>query len=279
MITPFHIPYRKDYAAFGTWLTDSPFLGGLPMSEMLPHQIFWVREIGDTESPYWTAASLDGMQLHLEPDESILHVCYCHVSQLAERAVQTKPSPSQTLAKKWQLPDATTVVITDRRIAFMTTQFDKGGGWSGFGLAGLAVAATANAVSKNRAAKRSAGKIAIGQLRHEWLTAIAVRYRKPVFGRDTYVHLAAATSAGTAIIELYKPQVVDEKLARWLVSTVATNRLALLSQASPDLATLQGYRDTGNGAVQGANPGDLRWPLPGNTGELIAKLIAQPEAR
>jgi hypothetical protein len=249
------------------------------MSSMLPRQFLFVREIGDTDSPYWTAASLDGVQLHLEPNESLLHICYCKVSQLTEKAVQTTPSPSQVLPKMWELPDVTTVVVTDRRIAFLTTGFDKGGGWTGFGLAGLAVAATANAVSKSRAAKRSAGKVAIGQIRHEWLTSIGVRYRKPVFGRDMYIHLAAATNAGTAVVELYKPQVIDEKLAHWLVSTVAINRAALLSPVSDDLTTLEAYQDSGKGSIQGANPGDLRWPLPGNPGELIAGVIAQQEAR
>ena len=245
---------------------------------MLPREIVGIREVGNTEHPYWTAASLDGVQLHLEPGESLLHVCYCGVSQISEKGTRITPSPSQTLPKAWEFPEAVTVVITDRRIAFLTTQFDKGGGWVGFGVAGLAVAATANAVSKSRAAKRSAGKIAIGQIRHEWLTSIGVRYRKPVFGLDTYVHLAAATTAGAAVIELYKPKVIDEKLARWLVSTVATNRMALLPPDSGDLALLQTYADSGKGAVQGANPGDLRWPLPGSPDDLIANVIAQQEA-
>lgn len=245
---------------------------------MLPQQIVCIRQIGDTEAPYWAAASLDGVQLHLEPGESLLHVCYCNVSRISDKGTSIKPSPAQTLPKAWELPEAATVVITDRRIAFLTTQFDKGGGWTGFGVAGLAVAATANAVSKSRAAKRSAGKVAIGQVRYEWLTAIAVRYRKPVFGLDTYIHLAAATTTGTAVIELYKPKVIDEKLARWMVSTAASNRIALLPPDSSDLALLQTYADSGKGAVQGANPGDLRWPLPGNTAELIANVIARQDA-
>lgn len=248
------------------------------MLEMLPRQIVRVREIGDTETPYWAAASLDGVQLHLEPGESLLHVCYCNVSQISQKGTQIKPSPSQLLPKAWELPGATTVVITDRRIAFLTTQFDKGGGWIGFGVGGLAVAATANAVSRSRAAKRSAGKIAIGQLRYEWLTSIAVRYRKPVFGLDTYIHLGAATTAGTAVIELYKPKVIDEKLAKWIVGTVAAHRMALLPPTSSELTMLQTYKTSGNGAVQGANPGDLSWPLPGNTDELIANIIAQRES-
>ena len=245
---------------------------------MLPRQIVGIREIGDTEQPYWTAASLDGVQLHLEPGESLLHVCYCTVSQISEKGTRITPGPSQTLPTAWEFPEVATVVITDRRIAFLTTQFDKGGGWVGIGVAGLAVAVTANAVSRSRAAKRSAGKIAIGHVRHEWLTSIAVRYRKPVFGLDTYVHLAAATTAGAAVIELYKPKVIDEKLARWLVSTVATSRQALLPPDSSDLAVLQSYADSGKGAVQGANPGDLRWPLPGNPDDLIANVIARQGA-
>jgi len=92
----------------------------------------------------------------------------------------------------------------------------------------MTVAATANAVSWSRAARRSAGKVAIGQVRHEWLTSVGLRYRKPVFGLDTYIHLAAPTVAGIAVIQLYKPKVIDEDLARLVVSTVAAHRSTLL---------------------------------------------------
>lgn len=81
---------------------------------MLPQEVLVVRGVGDTASPYWTASSLDGIQLHLEPGESLLYVGYCRVSQVTPKA--------------WALPDTTTVVVTDRRTAFLTTQFDKGGG-------------------------------------------------------------------------------------------------------------------------------------------------------
>lgn len=36
---------------------------------MLPQQTLVVRDIGDTQSPYWTAATLDGVKPHLEPGE------------------------------------------------------------------------------------------------------------------------------------------------------------------------------------------------------------------
>jgi hypothetical protein len=110
-------------------------------------------------------------------------VRYCRVSQISPKA--------------WVLPNPTTLVVTDRRTAFLTTQFDKGGGWVGFGVAGLAVATTANAVSKRRAAQRSAGRVAIGQARHEWLTGITLRRVKALIGVvDTYIDLTVATAAG-----------------------------------------------------------------------------------
>jgi hypothetical protein len=51
---------------------------------MLPQRLVFGREIGDTEVPYWTPASLDGAHLHLEPGETVLQVCSCNVSQLTD---------------------------------------------------------------------------------------------------------------------------------------------------------------------------------------------------
>lgn len=231
---------------------------------MLPQQILVAREIGDTQSPYWTAATLDGVELLLEPGESLLLVCYCRVS---------KPGP-----KAWTLENPTTLVVTDRRTAFLTTQFDKGGGWVGFGVGGLAIAATANAVSKHRAAQRSAGKVAIGQVRHEWVTGITVRRKKALIGVvDTYLDLATTSAAGSQVIELWSPkgQVVNEELARWLASTVARHRMALLNPASePDLATLRRYSVGAHDTPPTGKPDDLGWRFPGKTDQLIAEAIS-----
>src|ERR1017187_2804917 len=229
---------------------------------MLPQQILSVRPIGDTSSPYWTASSTDGVQLLLEPDESLLHVGYCRVSQVNPKA--------------WALPDTTTVVVTDRRLAFLTTRFDTGGGWSGFGVAGLAIAVTANAVSPRRAADRSAGKIAIGQIRHEWLTAITLRRVKALIGvTDTYIDLTYANAAGGRTIELWGRAVVSEDFARWLVNTVCVHRLAILPQESSDArATLHHYKDGGPDPTTIGKPSDLRWSIPGRTIELIDTVFA-----
>lgn len=229
---------------------------------MLPQEILVVRGVGDTASPYWTASSLDGIQLLLEPGESLLYLGCCRVSPVSPKA--------------WALPDTTTIAVTDRRTAFLTTQFDKGGGWAGFGIAGLAVATTANMVSKRRAAGRSAGKVAIGQARHEWLTGIALRRVKALIGAvDTYIDLTIASSAGARVIELWGKRVADEKFARWLVTTVSAHRMTLLRQeSSADIATLQRYKLGGQDAVHTGKRNDLGWVLPGNTAELIDSGIA-----
>ncbi len=237
---------------------------------MLPEEILAVRNVGDTQSPYWTASTADGIQLLLEPGEALLEVRYCRVSQISPRA--------------WVLPNPTTLVVTDQRIAFLTTQFDKGGGWVGFGFAGLAVATTANAVSRRRATQRSAGKVAIGQARHEWLTGITLRRVKALIGVvDTYIDLRVATATGVRVIELWGSKVIDEEFARWLSGTVSQHRMALLTPESADeIATLQRYRQGGQDPARTGKPTDFGWFFPGKTEELIAAAIASqakaPEA-
>ena len=241
---------------------------------MLPQQTLVVRPIGDTQASYWTAATLDGAKLHLEPGETVLHWNYCQVSQ-------SGPKP-------WTMKDPTPLVVTDRRTAFLTTKFDKGGGWVGFGPAGLAIAVTANAVSKHRATRRSAGKVAIGQIRHEWLTGITLRRKKALIGGivDTYIDLAVATAAGPRVIGLWAPRArgLNEDFTRWLVRTIAQHRLALLGPGSAaDLATLRRYQQGGHDAARTGKPEDLGWFFPGRTDELIAAVISAqapaPETR
>lgn len=232
---------------------------------MLAQQTLVVRAIGDTQAPYWTAATLDGVKLLLEPGETVLYTGYCRVSQAGP--------------KSWTLQNPTTLIVTNRRTAFFTTHFDKGGGWTGFGVVGLTVAVTANAVSKHKAAKRSAGKVAIGQIRHEWLTRITLRRRKAIVTSivDTYIDLQVATAAGPRVIGLWAPkaQGVNEDFARWLVRTQAQHRQALLRPGTAaELATLQRYQQGGHDAASTGKPDDLGWSFPGKTDDLIAAVIS-----
>lgn len=229
---------------------------------VLPRQLLAVREIGDTQVPYWSAATPDGVQLLLEPGEELLFVGYCQVRQKT--------------GKTWTLERPTTLVVTSRRTAFLNAQFDKGGGWAGFGVAGLAAAATANAVSKQRAAKRSAGKVAIGHVRHEWVTEVSLRRRKALIGAvDTYLDLTVATSTGPRVIELWATGVITEDLARWFTGTLALHRLELLSPTPPELAERLEVDKAGRGELTTPDRPDRRtWMFPGKTDELIAAVIA-----
>ena len=228
---------------------------------MLPQEIMTIRQIGDTRSPYWAAATLDGATVLLEPGEVLLHTGYCQVSAASP---EPRKLPGSALA------------VTQRRTVFLTTQFDTGGGWTGFGLAGLAVAVTANAVSKRRAARRSAGQVAIGQVRHEWLTGISLRRRKALIGAvDTYLDLTVATARGTQVIELWNAHTISEDFARWLVRTVSQNRAELLGPgAAADAAAVPNSKPGGQRAAPADRPGDIGWSFRGNTDELIAAAIA-----
>ncbi|MCW2940944.1 MAG: hypothetical protein JWN00_3929 [Actinomycetia bacterium] len=227
---------------------------------MLAERILTVRDIGDTELPYWTAASTDGVELLLEPGESLLYVGVSRVSEL-------RP-------KQWSLDDMT-LVVTDRRTAFLTRRFDTGGGWGGFGLVGLAVATSANAVSKRRAAKRSLGKVAIGQIRHEWLIGMSLRRRKALIGiTDTYIDLILTSSAGPRFIELWGLSIRDESFARWLAAGISRDRVNRLRPcSSEDEAQLRRYIEGGQDAAHTGKAGDLGWTFPGDTETLIGDAL------
>jgi hypothetical protein len=238
----------------------------------LPNQILTVREVGDPGLPYWSAASDDGAQLILEPGETQLWTGRCQVRSL-------RP-------KHWSLPETTLLVVTDRRTAFLTTAFDKGGGWAGFGVAGLAFATTANAVSKHRAATRSAGKVAIGHLRHEWVEAVELRKVKALIGLvSTYLDITVATAGGSTVIELWGRGVANEQIAHWLVGTVAWQRLGLtVETGAQDRAPLELLSSPGGPQKSADLSNSTRWALPGNIEHLISAASAsvidpvQPQA-
>lgn len=229
----------------------------------LPGQILTVREVGDPGVPYWSAASEDGQRLSLEPGETQQWAGRCRVRSLR--------------SSQWTLPDSTLLVVTDRRTAFLTADFDKGGGWAGFGVAGLAIATTANAISKRKAATRSAGKVAIGHLRHEWIQAIELRRQKALIGAvDTYLDLTVATAGGSTVIELWGRGAANEQVAHWLVGTVAWQRLRLpVEMGAEDRATLERLSAVGGAAESERHSGTARWRLPGDAEHLISAAAAR----
>jgi hypothetical protein len=228
---------------------------------VLPPGVVTIRTIGDT-GDYWTPGSVDGVHLALEAGEQVLSVAHCEV-----RSEGTE---------SWTMPGAA-LVVTDRRIGFLTTKFDSGGGWAGFGVAGLAFATVANEVSKRRAAARSAGLVAIGQVRHEWLTGLALRRKKALIGvTDTYVDLSLTTKAGPQRLTLWGRPAVTEQLARWLATVVAGHRLALpVPRTAEQTEGLKRYVD---GDASSPKAGDLDWRFPGDATALI-RAVAPLAAR
>jgi hypothetical protein len=72
------------------------------------------------------------------------------------------------------------IYLIDSRIAFYCTNFDnfdRGGGWLGFGLRGFTVAGIANAVGKAKARRRFAGKVMVSHIRYEWLNSVGFNHK------------------------------------------------------------------------------------------------------
>jgi len=223
---------------------------------VVPDQVLGLQQIGEGVQPYWVPSSADGVHLRLEPGENVLRAGRCRV---------------KSSAGNWILPDDTTIVVTDRRIAFMSTDFDKGGGWVGFGAAGLAISVAANIVSKHRAAKRSAGLVAIGQLRHEWIDSVELRRERALLGPvTTYVYLTAPTVNGSVDVELWGTHVVNQDLAVWLASLLVWHRTSLAAHMTySERAELERVRILVEDPSLGRKDG-MKWILPGDIEKLVA---------
>jgi hypothetical protein len=228
-----------------------------------------VRTIGDIEYPYWFAASPDGVSVELEAGESLLWTGVGIVRQL---------SP-----KTWTMPSNTGIFVTDRRVVWMNPQFDKGGGWIGFGAVGLTVATVANVASKRRAAERSADKVLIGQTRLEWVTNMTLRRKKSLIGLvDHYVDLLVHTSTGPHRVSLWSKSINEhsDQFAHWIASIIAHQRLGLAQNLlSDEISKLNRYCEGGNDDAATDQLTAKGWTFPGDT-DALAGLVwqqTQPE--
>jgi hypothetical protein len=107
------------------------------------------------------------------------------------------------------------VFITDGRLALACENYDKGGGWVGFGGAGVLVAVTANTVSKIRAANRSRGKVLVGHVRYPWMKAVGASSKSGLASAEAIRLEYAEKLSGTVVrklIELTLPRNTDSTL-------------------------------------------------------------------
>ncbi|SEP76287.1 hypothetical protein [Microlunatus flavus] len=228
--------------------------------DALPARTVHVREIGDRSHRYEQASSSDGLRLDLDPGEM-------------EPIAGGRCSLSSSGAERWSLPDGTLALVTNRRLAWLTTSFDTGGGWAGVRALGVVVATTANAVSRRQAARRAAGRVAIGHVRHEWVAAVQLRRRKALIGVvDSYLDIEVVTAAGRVSVELWGKGLIDERFARWFAQVVAHERLVLADALLPqgDRTELREIAAGAPGVAWGSgSTTGLRWTMPGDACVLV----------
>lgn len=219
-----------------------------------PKQLLWVREMGDASGEYWQPlVDADGGVI---PDEgeTALWAGTGYVSFGASSAERTFQ-----------------ITITDQRIVWSSKDFEKGGGWVGFGVVGLTVATTANAVSRRRAKARIAGTVLVGHVRYEWIGLVKEQQTKTLLGgiqHDTRLLVPLADqlmevrfSGGT----IGRPE-----MAEWVSQVARVHRLGLADWLSDeDRAVTETFVAEHAGQIAGMGSSRVTaWPFPGDCGAL-----------
>lgn len=121
------------------------------------------------------------------------------------------------------------VEITDCRIAFACTKYEKGGGWIG-GPTALAL----NAGSKMLAARRRRGKILIGHIRYPWVAAVWAEARHGFGGTETLRVVVMVDDEVLTLQVEFPKEVSATAIATELIRRVAAFRLAHMADELND---------------------------------------------
>ena len=160
--------------------------------------------------------------------------------------------------------DGAWVVITDRRVAFSSNDFDRADTYFGMGGLGAAVSVVANARSRKKAAQRREGKMLVGHVRHEWITGVTLDRVRWIGGPTTILGLRVRMGAGDAVVQARAKPDLPFEFASWLAQLVAQHRLNLGQDLAGDVQDLIRRAAEGN---QVANvdtlPQHFDWNLPG----------------
>jgi hypothetical protein len=151
--------------------------------------ILALRTSDDTDGTIWPlpARAPGGFLTEAEPGDGQRVVC------IPVAAVSVGAVTDSGIRQVMSLSDLTSwVCITDSRVIFAASKFDKGSSWAGWGPIGLTVAVVATGISKARAASRSRGKILAGQIRYPWLLQVGASLRDGRKGADR-IRLGYAT--------------------------------------------------------------------------------------
>jgi hypothetical protein len=159
---------------------------------------------------------------------------------------------------KWE------VLITNTRIIFYSTKYDKGGRWGGVG-AGAVFALAANAVSMARAAHRRKGTVLVGQIRYQWLSLVGGSPKIGWKSRENLRFKVDANPGGQGHRYLYLTLVLPShleatELANEIATRCATYRLQRGEQMTDEQA--QAFEEIASAPIREAvsrTPGDPAW--------------------
>lgn len=233
---------------------------------MLPDELIAIQEIGERPDPYWSPTyswTHPEQPLVLDEDEQLLWWGNGNIEARGSEA--------------WKV-QGFTVAVTDRRIVWFKADFDKGGGWVGIGPVGIAVALTANAVSKKRAKERSVGMVLIGQVRFEWIRAVAEQHlTAPLKIQFHSCILYVPTTPDEVSLEFDGGQMGREGVAVWLAYLIRQHRALQSSSLTAEQIT----ELAGENPIVESSPGKAVgmtlkvWALPGDNSSLIAAELAK----
>jgi hypothetical protein len=117
------------------------------------------------------------------------------------------------------------VLITETRLIFACSKYEKGGGWSGIGVGAL-LTIPANLGSKALAAHRRHGKMMVGHVRYPWINGV---FAKNKIGWKAHKALSLTIKSGGQLwqLDFTLPHDADSPaVARLLVRHAAEFRLA-----------------------------------------------------
>jgi hypothetical protein len=138
--------------------------------------ILRIREIGDTsdDGAVWPVPSGDpeGRLVELEEwDGDRDRMRWMSVTGIQEQEVL--PGGAKTLSRLTKVNGI--AYVTDARLVVAVEKYDKGSAYVGFGGVGAVVGLAATGISKARAAQRRKGKVLVGQVRWQWVKALAAQ--------------------------------------------------------------------------------------------------------
>lgn len=112
------------------------------------------------------------------------------------------------------------ILLTDCRVVVLCRDYEKGGGWTGWGWGAL-FAGIVNGISRTAANVRSAGKILTGQVRYQWLVEVGGSAN----GRELLLRVRDGEANVTMRLILPKPHDANE-IARDIIMRAARHHLA-----------------------------------------------------